>query len=72
MHSTGELVHILRNAVDTPARPYSLPQMTSLKQIFIVKRCQTSALLNVHMSLYFSLDGQMNMLQVSSYTGQNP
>ena len=45
--------------------------MTSLKQLFIVERCQASALLNVHASLYFSLDGQMNMLQVSSYTGQN-
>ena len=39
---------------------------------FTVERCQASALLNVHVSLYFSLDGQMNMLQVSSYTGQNP
>ena len=37
----------------------------------MVERCQVSALLNVHVSLYFSLDGQMNMLQVSSYTGQN-
>jgi len=46
--------------------------MTSLKQPFSVKRCQASALLNVHVSLYFSLDGQMNMLQVSPYTGQNP
>ena len=44
--------------------------MTSLKQLFTVERCQASALLNVHVSL--SLDGQMNMLQVSSYTGQNP
>jgi len=26
----------------------------------------------IHVSLYFSLDGQMNMLQVSSYTGHNP
>ena len=46
--------------------------MTSLKQLFTVERCQASALLNVHVSLHFSLDGQMNMLQVSSYTGQNP
>ena len=45
--------------------------MTSLKQLFAVERCQVSALLNVHVSLYFSLDGQMNMLQVSSYTVQN-
>ena len=44
--------------------------MTSLKQLYMVERCQASALLNVHVSLYFSLDGQMNMLQVSSYTGQ--
>ena len=43
--------------------------MTSLKKLFTVERCQASAL-NVHVSL--SLDGQMNMLQVSSYTGQNP
>ena len=47
-------------------------QMTSLKQLFTVERCQASALLNVHVSLYFSLDGQMNTLQVNSYTGQNP
>ena len=46
--------------------------MSSLKQLFTVERCQASALSNVHVSLYFSLDGQMNMLQVSSYTGQNP
>ena len=46
--------------------------MTSLKQLFTVERCQASALLNVHVSLYFSLHGQMNLLQVSSYTGQNP
>ena len=69
MHSTGEHVHILRNAIDKLARAYF--QMTSLKQLFTVERCQASALLNVHVSLYFSLDGQMNMLQVSSYTGQN-
>ena len=46
--------------------------MTPLKQLFTVERFQASALLNVHVSLYFSLDGQMNMLQVSSYTGQYP
>jgi len=66
----GEHVHILRNAVDKFARASS--QMTSLKQLFTVERCQASALLNVHVLLYFSLDGQMNMLQVSSYTDQNP
>ena len=49
-----------------------LSQMNSLTQLFTVERCQVSALLNSHVSLYFSLDGQMNMLQVSSYTGQNP
>ena len=43
-----------------------------IETTFTVERCQASALLNVHVSLYFSLDGQMNMLQVSSYTGQNP
>ena len=68
MHSTGEHVHILRNTVDKLARAYS---NASLKQLFTVERCQASALLNVHVSLYFSWDGQMNMLQVSSYTGQN-
>ena len=46
--------------------------MTLLTELFTVEQCQASALLNVHVSLYFSLDGQMNMLQVSSYTGQNP
>ena len=48
--------------------------MTSLKlkQLFAVERCQASALLNIHVSLYFSLDSKMNMLQVSFYTGQNP
>ena len=46
--------------------------MSSLKQLFTVERCQASALSNVHVSLYFSLDGQMNMLQLGSYTGQNP
>jgi len=42
MH-TGVLVHILRNAVE--------------KRVFTVERCQTSALLNAHVSLSFSLDG---------------
>ena len=46
--------------------------MNSLTQLFTVERCQASALLNAYVSLYFSLDGQMSMLQVSSYTGQNP
>jgi len=40
--------------------------------IFTVERFQASALLNLRVSLYFSLDGRMNMLQVSSHTGQNP
>jgi len=35
------------------------PQMTSLTQLFTVKRCQVSALLNAHVSLSFSLDGQL-------------
>jgi len=43
-----------------------------IETTFTVERCQASALLNVHVSLYFSLDNQMNMLQVSAYTGQNP
>jgi len=43
-----------------------------IETTFTVERCQASALLNIHVLLYFSLDGQMNMLQVSSYTGQNP
>ena len=43
-----------------------------IETTFTVERCQASALLNVHVSLNFSLGGQMNMLQVSSYTGQNP
>ena len=59
MHSTGEHVHILRNTVDKLARALS---NASLKQLFTVERCQASTLLNVHVSLYFSLDGQMNML----------
>jgi len=37
----------------------------------MVERCQASAMLNVHVLLYFSIDDQMNMLQLSSYTGQN-
>ena len=34
---------------------------------FTVERCQASAPLNAHVSKSLSLDGQMNMLQVSSY-----
>ena len=48
-----------------------LSQMNSLTQLFTIEHYQASALLNSHVSVYFSLDGQMNMLQVSSYTGQN-
>jgi len=47
VHSTGEHVHILRNAVGHT-------QMNSLTQLFTVERCQASALLNSHVSLYFS------------------
>ena len=43
-----------------------------MTRLFTVERRQASALFNVHVSLYFSLDGQMNMLQVSSNAGQNP
>jgi len=39
--------------------------------IFTVERRQASALLNTHVSLYFSVHGKKNMLQVISYTGQN-
>jgi len=46
--------------------------MILLTQLFTVERCQASAPLNAHVSKSLSLDGQMNMLQVSSYTGQNP
>ena len=62
--------HIAQRAWKT--RLGIISQMTSLKQLFTVERCQDSALLNIHVSLYFSLDGQMNMLQVSCYTRQNP
>jgi len=64
MHSTGEHVHILRNAVDKLVRAYSLHWNNFLRSNAV----KLQALLNVHVSLYFSLDGQMNM----SYTGQNP
>ena len=69
MHSTGEHVHILRNAVDKLARAYSFKWLHWNN--FLRERCQASPPLNVHVSLYMSLDGQVSMLQVSSYTGQN-
>ena len=71
VHPTGEHVHILRNSVEKRARAYYLKWL-HWHNIFAVERCQASALLNAHVLLSFSLDGQMNMLQVSSYTGQNP
>ena len=46
--------------------------MTSLTQLFYGRKLPSLALLSAHVSLSFSLDVQMNMLQVSSYTGQNP
>jgi len=70
MHSTGEYVHILRKAVDKLARAYSLKWLHW--NTFYGRSCQASALLYVHVSLYFSLDGQMKMLQASPCTGQNP
>jgi len=42
------------------------PQMTSLTELFY-----SLTLLNTHVSLSFSLDVQLNMLQESSNTGQN-
>jgi len=47
-------------------------QMASLTQGFTLERCQASALLNAHVLLSFYLDGQLNISQASSYTGQNP
>jgi len=46
--------------------------MASLTQLFTLERCQAAALLNAHVPLCFSLDGQLSTLQVSSYAGQNP
>jgi len=71
VHSTSMNVQILRNAAGKRARAYHLKWL-HWHNFFTVERCQASALLNAHVSLSFSLDGQMNMLQVSSYTGQNP
>ena len=70
MHSTGEHVNILRKTIDKRARTYFLKWL-HWNNIFTVEYRQASALLNTHVSLYFSVDGQKNMLQVSSYTGQN-
>ena len=65
VHPTGVQVHILRNAVEKRAWAYYLKWFHW--HIFAVERCQASALLNAHVLLSFSLDGQMNVLQVSSY-----
>jgi len=66
VYPTGVQVHILRNAVEKRAWAYYL-KWFHWHNIFAVERCQVSALLNAHVLLSFSLDGQMNMLQVSSY-----
>ena len=71
MHPTGVHVNILRKTIDKRARTYCLKWL-HWHNIFTVERRQALALLNTHVSLYFSVDGQKNMLQVSSYTGQNP
>jgi len=70
MHPTGVHVNILRNTVDKRSRVYCLKWL-HWHHIFTVECRQASALLNAHVSLYFSSDDQMNMFQVSSYTGQN-
>jgi len=70
MHPTGVHVNILRKTIDKRARTYCLKWL-HWHNIFTVERRQTSALLNTHVSLYFSVDGQKNMLQVISYAGQN-
>jgi len=66
VHPTGVQVHIWRNTVEKRAWAYYL-KWCHWHNIFAVERCQASALLNAHVLLSFSLDGQMNMLQVSSY-----
>jgi len=66
VHPTDVHVHILRNAVEKRAWAYYL-KWFHWRNIFTVERCQASALQNAHVLLSFSLDGQMNMLQVSSY-----
>ena len=70
MHPTGVHVNMLRKTIDKRARTYCLKWL-HWPNIFTVERRQASALLNTHVLLYFSLDCQKNMLQVSSYTGQN-
>jgi len=70
MHPTGVHVNMLRKTIDKRARTYCLKWL-HWHNIFTVERRQASALLNTHVSLYFSVDSQKNMSQVSSYTGQN-
>ena len=65
VHPTGVQMHILRNAIEK--RPWSYYLKWFHWHIFAVERCQASALLNARVLLSFSLDGQTNMLQVSSY-----
>jgi len=67
---TGVHVNIFHNTVDKCAWAYCLKWL-HWHHIFTVERHQASALLKAHVPLYFSSDGQMNMFQVSSYTGQN-
>jgi len=70
--SSGVHVHILLDTVEKRARGFIIPsQMASLAKRFTLERCQASVLLNAHVSLSFSLDGQLITLQVSSYTGRN-
>jgi len=62
-------VHILRDAVGISW--YHLRRL-HWHNFFTIERCRASALLNAHVSLSFFVDGELDMSQISSYTGQNP
>jgi len=73
MYLSGEHVHKLRDAVKKRVRDFMIPsQMASLTQLFSLEHWQALTLLNAHVSLPFSLDGEVIMLPVSPNAGENP
>jgi len=73
MYLSGVHVHKLRDAVENRVGDFMIrSQMVSLTQLFSLENWQALTLLNAHVSLPFSLDGEVTMLPVSPYAGENP
>ena len=73
MYLSGEHVHKLRDAVEKRVRDFMIPsQMASLTQLFYARTLASFNFAERTCVATFSLDGEVIMLPVSPYAGENP